>query len=268
MSDAINQTQGKYIKVPREAYSWIQSNSEDRSAIIDFLEALAEEATPRIDNKVRYFGTDRDVGMYYDGTDFYIKTDYNNPSDLIIDCGTEKTLELAESVYDDLPPVPILAAKLGSTAPTLTTFVGNIEQYTFDATNDFVIGSTEITHKYKEGTDISIHIHWATNGVDVTDRGVKWQLEYSIGDASEAFGAAVTVSAEDQIPANTPDRTHLIAGLGDITGTNLKIGAYITWRLNRIASVTDPAPSADPFCIAVGFHIEQDTIGSRQVFIK
>ena len=79
--------------------------------------------------------------------------------------------------YDDLPPVPITSARLGATAPTLTTFIGNIEQYTFDNTNDYVIGATELTHSYKEGTDISAHLHWATNGLDITDRTVKWRLE-------------------------------------------------------------------------------------------
>lgn len=169
--------------------------------------------------------------------------------------------------YDDLPPVPILAAKLGATAPTLTTFVGNIQQYTFDATNDYVLGSTEITHKYKEGTDISPHIHWATNGVDVTDRAVKWQLEYSIANANDPFASAVTISAEDTIPANSDDRDHLIIGLGTISGTGIKLGTYIVWRLSRIAAA-GTAPTSDPFGLAVGFHVEQSSLGSRQVFAK
>lgn len=170
--------------------------------------------------------------------------------------------------YDDLPPVPIISAKLGSTAPTLATFKGDIEQYTFDATNDYVIGSTEVIHTYQEGTDIDPHIHWTTNGTDTDARGVKWQLKYSIGNSNGAFTDQQTLTVDVPIPANTPDRTHFISEFTpDIDGTALKIGTYIVFRLERITSAST-APSANPFVIAVGFHILQDSAGSTQVYIK
>lgn len=175
--------------------------------------------------------------------------------------------------YNDLPPTPITSARLGSTAPTLTTFKGNIEQYTFDATNDYVIGATEITHSYQEGSDIEAHIHWATNGTNATVRGVKWQLEYSICDGdgkapfSHAFPTSTTVSSDVLLPIDTVDRAHIITTLGTIDGTNIKIGAYIVWRLNRIASAYT-APANDPFALAVGFHIQQDNTGSMRRYQK
>ena len=183
--------------------------------------------------------------------------------DLIITCGTDKTLVLAETVWDDLPPTPITAAKLGSTAPTLTTFVTDIEQYTFDATNDYVIGSTEIIHRWKEGTTIHPHVHFASNGSEGTAKGVQWQLSWSVGDVSEAFSAQTVSVIDVEIPASTADRTHFLSNFTPtINGTDLKIGAYILWRFERIA--TDHAngePVANPFSLAVGFHAEQDTIG-------
>jgi len=172
--------------------------------------------------------------------------------------------------YDDLPPSPIIGARLGATAPTLATFVGGVEQYTFDATNDYVIGATEILHAYKEGTDISAHIHWATNGVDGTDRGVRWSLEYTISNLDTtapfayAFPATVTLTADTLIPASTADRSHILTSLGTITGTAIKVGAYICWKLSRIASAT-AAPTADPFGLAVGFHVQQNTLGSYSI---
>ena len=41
------------------------------------------------------------MSIYYDGTDANIKTNEVAPSDLIISCGTDKTLELEEIVWDD-----------------------------------------------------------------------------------------------------------------------------------------------------------------------
>jgi len=173
-------------------------------------------------------------------------------------------------VYDDLPPVPIIQAKLGSTAPTLATFKGSIEQLTFDATNDYVIGATEITHAWKEGTPIEAHIHWATNGVDGTERGVKWQLNYTIGDFMGVFGDDTPITVDATISASATDRTHYISAFTTpIDGTNYKIGSYICWKLSRIATEhANGAPSANPFALAIGFHVQQDTLGSISEYVK
>lgn len=187
-----------------------------------------------------------------------------NTADGIVASGTTP-ITYQETTWDDLPPMPIIAARLGGTAPTLATFVTDIEAYTFDATNDYVIGATELTHKWKEGTTIYPHIHWATNGLEGAAKGVKWQLKYTIGDGAEAFGAQQTLTVDVTIDANTPDRTHYISEFAPtITGTNYRIGCYICWRLDRIATThVGGAPAANPFALAIGFHIEQDTSGSN-----
>ena len=167
--------------------------------------------------------------------------------------------------YDDLPPVPIINAKLGSTAPTLAAFMGTIEQYTFDATNDYIIGATEITHGWAEGTVLQPHIHWVTNGSDGTARGVQWQLKYTVSDHDEVFIGEQTIAVDATIPANTTDRTHYISAFAPtINGANLKIGAYIIWRLQRVATAhINGGPAADPFGIAVGFHALFNSRGSE-----
>ena len=185
-----------------------------------------------------------------------------------IDGSGEMTFVGSATVWDDLPPSPIISAKLGATAPTLATFVGNVEQYTFDATNDFVIGASEITHAWKEGSEISPHIHWATNGSGTVVTGVKWDLEYTIGDSMGTFSPAGTLSIDATIPANTSDRTHFISNFSPtIDGSANKIGAYICWKLSRSASGTT-APASDPFALAVGFHVEQDSVGSKGTVTK
>jgi len=173
-------------------------------------------------------------------------------------------------VWDDLPPVPVIGARLGATAPTLATFIGAVQQYTFDASNDYIIGSTEIVHGWKEGTIIYPHIHWATNGLEATAKGVQWQLKYVIGAVNEGFSVEMTSVLDDIIPANTPDRTHILSSLDPkIDGTNLRIGAYICFQLRRIATAhANGEPNADPFGIAVGFHGLFDTLGSSEIGTK
>ena len=191
-------------------------------------------------------------------------------NDVKISSAGHLSLHGTATVFDELPPFPIIGAKLGSTAPTLTTFVTDIEQYTFDATNDYVIGATEITHKWKEGTVLVPHIHWATNGSEGTAQGVKWQLKWSVGDAAEAFSAQVTSVVDVTIDADTPDRTHYMSDFDTtLDGTNLKINAYICWRLERIPTAHgNGEPAANPFGIAVGFHAEMNTMGSRTITDK
>lgn len=172
------------------------------------------------------------------------------------------------TVYNDFPPNPIIRSRLAAANnPTLTTFVGNIEQYTF-AVNDYIYDNFELMHDYKEGTDLDIHLHWATNGVDTTNRYVKWEVEYSIANrtngTSNSFASSTVISNEFMIPANTTTRTHYSGAIGTISGTGLKIGAIVTYRLRRITS-TGTAPTNNPFGLQAGMHHVLDTCGSRTI---
>jgi hypothetical protein len=84
---------------------------------------------------------------------------------------------------------------------------------------------------------------------------------YSLGDVDEVMSAEANVSAEKTIAANLADKTHLYLTLGNITGTNYKIGAAIKLRVKRIAS-TGTEPANDPFLAMVGLHYQIDAIGS------
>ena len=71
------------------------------------------------------------------------------------------------------------------------------------------------------------------------------------------------------IQGNTTDRTHYISSIGTIPGSHINIGAYIVFRIKRIAITGGGSdPSSDPFIIAVGFHAQQNTIGSRGIYTK
>ena len=183
------------------------------------------------------------------------------------------TLYSPATVHDDLPPTPVIIAKLGASAPSIATFVDDIKAYTFDIGN-IAYGATELEHKYKEGADIEAHIHWATNGTDVADKAVKWQLSYVIAncDAVAPFTSIyptsqTQISKEVTIPASTGDRAGIVTQIGTISASSITIGAYIVWEIERIAASGD-APTSDPFGLAVGFHVEMNTIGSRDRYSK
>lgn len=174
--------------------------------------------------------------------------------------------------YTDIPPNPIIRSKTGGTGiPTLTTFVGNIEQYTFDI-DDYIYDDFEFLHNYEEGTDFELHVHFATNGVDSTDRYVKFEYEYSKANRAstptfEQFDSSTIISNEIMIPANTPDRSHFSVRIGLESGAGITIGTVLTYRFRRI-SASGTSPTSDPFVLQAGCHIKQNSLGSRAMYSK
>lgn len=183
----------------------------------------------------------------------------------------------AATVYDDLPPIPMINLRFGgANNPSLATLVGNIFAMRF-AVGDYLYGNYEIVHEYKEGTNLDVHVHWVTNGTHTNDRYVKWEIEWTIANlnyemtsaatSDQIFSSSTVASFEQVILANTPDRTHIYTDISDIIVPATKIGAYILYRIRRIAA-TGTAPTSDPFGLALGIHIEKDTCGSRTEITK
>jgi hypothetical protein len=176
------------------------------------------------------------------------------------------------TTYNDIQYSISNAKVPAANAPTWSTFLGNLSEYTF-AINDYVdLGSQELLHDYVEGSNIEVHVHWASNTLDATARYVKWEIEYTVANMASAapfsvFPAPTVISAETTIPANTAAKSHIYTGVGVISGTGLKIGAQLKMRLRRIAA-SSTAPSSNPFCLQVGIHYQQDTMGSRTTTAK
>lgn len=163
---------------------------------------------------------------------------------------------------------PIIIRTTGPGIPTLAALNGNITMPQWQVNDVNVCESQEFVHAWKEGTEAQWHIHLTTNGLDATDRYVKFTLEYGYVNVGGAWTfPALLTSAELLIPANTPDRTMLIFELGRFTPSNLKIGAHAVGRLRRIAAV-GTAPTSNPFVAMLQMHVQVNTLGSRTVSAK
>lgn len=202
-----------------------------------------------------------------------IKTDTVTATDFLITTGSQKTLVLGTPVYDDII-IPITKTRLPvANFPAWTSFISPNSIYTFGV-NDYVDFQFEIPHTYKEGTDIEVHLHGAINGLEGTDKAIKFQFDYTIGNDAyngsgigSVFANNATLSKEFVIPANTTDKSGFFIDIGNITGTGLKIGAQVVCQLKRITA-SGTAPSANPFICTVGLHYQIDTLGSRQISTK
>ena len=170
------------------------------------------------------------------------------------------------TVWVDLD-FPIIIRTTGPNIPTLTTLQGNISVPQW-AVNDFTqCEGQELIHGWREGSAIYWHVHMITNGTNVDNRYVKWELEWVWANVNGAISSPITTTSSDiLIPTNTPTKTHVMASIGSST-IAATIGGHIYARLRRVAS-TGTAPTGNPWCTMLQAHIECDTVGSRGITTK
>lgn len=163
---------------------------------------------------------------------------------------------------------PIIVRTTGTNIPSLATLNGNITAPQWQV-NDFnQCESQEFVHEWLEGSAVYFHIHLTTNGLDASNRFVRFEIEYGYVTPSSQWVFSATMDSGDlTIPANTPDKTMLILSIGNFTPTNVKIGGHCIARLKRIAS-TGTAPTNNPWVPMLQMHIQCDTLGSRQIASK
>lgn len=132
------------------------------------------------------------------------------------------------------------------------------------AVGEYISGSFEMQHDYKEGSNIHFHIHWqgiaAPSGTDY----VKWQLEYTMAQTGETLDATTTIVIET---AFDTQYEFVRSDFAAITGTNFDIEDQFLFKLSRIAAVGD-AYSGDALIATVGLHYEVNTVGSRAIGAK
>lgn len=163
---------------------------------------------------------------------------------------------------------PIIIRTTGPGIPALTPLNGNITMPSW-AVNDYnVCESEEFVHAWEEESTSYWHIHLTTNGLDATDRYVRFTVEfgYVTVDGQWVF-PSVMDSGDLLIPANTPTKTMKTLSLGNFTPTGVKIGGHCVAVLKRITS-TGAAPTGNPWVGMLQLHIHCDTEGSRNIGTK
>jgi hypothetical protein len=162
---------------------------------------------------------------------------------------------------------PIIVRFIALNIPTLVAINGTLTMPQWQV-NDFnVCESQEMIHGWKEGTEVFWHLHLTTNGLDATNRYVRFEVEYGYADAMGIWVFPVTLTTADiLIPANTPSKTMMIMPLGSFTPA-IKIGGHVVARLRRIAAV-GAAPTSNPWIPMLQLHIQLDTLGSRTIGAK
>lgn len=162
---------------------------------------------------------------------------------------------------------PIIARTAVANNPSPVTLIGNITAPQWAVGDYSVCEGQELIHGWQEGTEVFFHCHVLTNGLELVDKFIKWEVEYTWATIDGAIISIPAIQSLDiKIPASTPDKTHLICSIGSFT-PNAKIGTQVFARLKRIAS-TGAAPTANPWCTMLQLHIQCNTVGSKNISSK
>ncbi|MCK9370789.1 hypothetical protein M0R04_12840 [Candidatus Dojkabacteria bacterium] len=223
----------------------------------------------KADDKVAYFGAGDDMSIGYDGTNGNIKTDLVAPSDLHIDCGTDKTVILDETVWEDIQ-FPIEAGKVpAANYPTYEAFTSaNIEAFAFSVDDKIQLSSNEPPHGWKEGTVGNAHVHFCIKTAQNTgaNRFVKLELIFAYSDYNGTWTEQAAITQEETIPTGAAAlQSYLTSFTSTVTLTGLHIGSQIKCRVKRIAATGGTEYADDVYITQVGVHIEVEKIGSRTI---
>jgi len=179
-------------------------------------------------------------------------------------------LQNEATVWDDLT-VPVNATKLGgSKDPTYAKFKDNgaasqgVFAYSFPdpGVETELYFTAQLSHKYKEGTDIYAHVHWSPSSAGAGN--VAWGLEYTWTNINEVFpDTSITITP---IAADGVANKQQLGSIVTIDGTGKKISSMLDCRIFR--SATGDTYSDGAWLHEIDFHFQVDTIGSRQLVIK
>lgn len=168
------------------------------------------------------------------------------------------------TVYKDLI-MPAANLRPGNTPPTWAAFVDSIYGYRFDAgVADELHGAVELQHDYKEGTDLVLHLHWSPTTTNTGN--IVWGYAYTIADNGSAIPSQ---SAGTATPTAAPGiiNQHIRQNIVTISGSGLKIGAILAFRVYRQNGGTDTF-TGNAFLHSIGVHYTCDTVGSRTITAK
>lgn len=208
-------------------------------------------------------------------TAMIIQSDGTITADTLIINGVLKTNRIEyDSTYWDDTQVPALSIKTGATAPAMTAgFAGNnsFELPYFQggsSTNDQCWFTIQLSHRYKEGSDIYPHLHWAptTNVVSGSDT-VVWELIYTWATMDSLYSSGDTIITKCAPGANR-QWYHELNSFAAINGTGQKVSSIIICRLRRLDADASDTYTGSAAFLGFDIHFEIDSPGSKTEIIK
>lgn len=162
--------------------------------------------------------------------------------------------------WDDTQQSAIALKDAGANIPALTQYGTSAMYFPLYEIDDAQYFSLQLPHGYKQGSAITLHVHWFGSTTDATN-AVRWEVTYQWVNIGGTFStsAATPVTADDTATAGVSKVKSFTAS----TGTAKEISSHICGRIRRITNgATDYA--GDTYLVFLDAHFQRDTIGSRK----
>ena len=178
------------------------------------------------------------------------------------------TFEGDTTVWDDQQITIGNTRFAGASDPSWTAYQGGLVLAFNKAQDNIVYFTAQLSHKYKIDSDISFHIH--TVHADGGAGNSRWNFTYSWADIMADFPSETTQSETFASPADADK--HELHGFDAIeanSGAGQKVSSVMLCSLQREGTdAVNDTYDDDIYVVAMDFHIEMDTIGSRTVSTK
>lgn len=213
--------------------------------------------------------------FFVDAGSEYIRMGDGGGTDYV-EVEADGTLEFngTATAWEDLR-VPVSAVRVpGAKAPTWTAYsASQLLGFSYQAVagnEEEIYFVAQVPHSYKEGSNITPHVHWVPNEDTVDDpEVVRWGLEYEWINMDGTFAGTTTIYAEESMTDRADD--HIRTDFSAITGTGKTMSSMIVCRLFRNSSHENDTydnGTALALLLETDFHFEQDTVGSRAILTK
>jgi hypothetical protein len=166
--------------------------------------------------------------------------------------------------YDDAICFIAGVKDTGANVPVVTQYgTTGIWLPLFDV-GDVLPFSLQLPHKYWEGTNALVHVHFICDATDAAKK-VKWQLTYQWVNVFGSFNAAA--SSSEVIDGYPVADKHELYSFPALNGAGTGLSSGIVGNLTRVTN-GGPGYAGNVFFLFLDAHIQQDAPGSRQEIVK
>jgi hypothetical protein len=153
-------------------------------------------------------------------------------------------------------------------ATTKPDYDYNEGEFLFDAgTTETVVGAKITKHNFAQGQpEWRPHIHWVQSSAG----NVVWQLQYKIWPANATEPTYTTISAYVPEMVYTSGTVHQITELPavDVSSYSDSTAMMVKVKVSRLGGDANDTYAVDARFLGFDFHVQIDSLGSRQEFIK
>ncbi len=136
-----------------------------------------------------------------------------------------------------------------------------------DSTEEEVFFQAQLPHAWKEGSNISPHVHWTPTSTLADTTDVVWGLEYTWQSIDGVFADTAIMYTTGAMPSSAVDLEHVLSEFPMMTGAGMTLSSMVMCRLFRAVDDGDTYGDDVAF-LEADFHFEVDMPGSTGEYVK